>query len=199
MVRPCIEYKGLIAQQHPDISRVFIDFLRDIKPSRVLEIGTAGGGFILFIREALDFLGLSDTTIKSFDIVNQPHYDSLRKNRIEINIMNLFDSSYSFLSSMDTIKPYIQKDGTTLVLCDGGNKITEFNAIAPLIKKGDFIMTHDYIDTKENFEKYFYGKIWDWCEIEEKDISLICEQEHLKAYNQDAFMKVVWACRRKMA
>ena len=198
MVRPYIEYKGFMAQQHPDISNVFLPFLKEVRPSRVLEIGTAGGGFILFIREALDFLGLHETSIKSFDIQEQSHYTILRQSKIEINIVNLFDSTYSSLLSPSIIEPYIQKEGTTLVLCDGGNKITEFNSISPLIKKGDFIMTHDYIDTKDNFEKYFYNKIWNWCEIEEKDIASISRKCSLQPYNQDAFTKVVWACRKKI-
>lgn len=197
MVRPYITYKGFIAQQHPDVFNVFYNFLKEIRPARVLEIGTAGGGFILFIREALNSLGLHSSTIKSFDILCKPHYEILQNHQIDINIINLFNSEYTSLSFPNIIESYIQQSGVTLVLCDGGNKITEFNTISPIIKKGDFIMAHDYIDTKKNFNENFYEKIWNWCEIEEKDIRNISIQEQLKPYKQDIFSNVVWACRTK--
>ena len=53
-------YNGYTAQQHNDFFNVFKKFLTEIKPARVLEIGTAGGGFILAIREILNEIGLSD-------------------------------------------------------------------------------------------------------------------------------------------
>ncbi len=47
-------YKGLTAQQHNDAFDVFKTFLTEIKPKRILEIGTAGGGLTLFIRHTLN-------------------------------------------------------------------------------------------------------------------------------------------------
>ena len=40
-------YKGLIAQQHISAFGIFLDFLTEIKPKRILEIGTGGGGFAI--------------------------------------------------------------------------------------------------------------------------------------------------------
>jgi cephalosporin hydroxylase len=37
-------YKGLTAQQHTNVFDVFRNFLSEIRPKRILEIGTAGGG-----------------------------------------------------------------------------------------------------------------------------------------------------------
>lgn len=151
----------------------------------------------MFLKEALESIGLEKSDIQSLDIVHQSHYSILKKHNIGINTVNLFDKSYTKLSRTKVITEYIQQQGTTLVLCDGGNKITEFNTIAPLIKSGDFIMAHDYISTQENFENNFKNKIWNWCEIEDKDISNISKQENLVPYNQEAFSKVVWVCKTK--
>lgn len=190
-------YNGYTAQQHNDFVIVFKKFLTEIKPSRVLEIGTAGGGFILAIREILNEIGLSEVPIKSFEVINQTFYDELRSKNIEIIIDNIFDHSYLNLVKPESIVPYIQSEGVTLVFCDGGHKIGEFNSIAPHIKKGDFIMAHDYVDTWENYKTNYVDKIWNWCEIEEKYISEISQKENLQFYNKEDFDKIVWVCKIK--
>lgn len=38
----------------------------------------------------------------------------------------------------------LMKDHRALIFCDGGNKIREFNLFAPMIKKDDRIMVHDW-------------------------------------------------------
>jgi len=192
-------YKGFTAQQHNDAFDAFKTFLTEIKPKRVLEIGTAGGGLTLFIRDTLNEIGLQDTPIKSFEVIECQWYNDIRKENIEINIENIFDHSYFNLEKPEKIVPFIQEEGTTLVLCDGGYKIGEFNMIAPFIKVGDFIMAHDYVDTDENFRENYMDKIWDWCEIDEKHIEQVSKDNNLVHYNKDIFDKVVWVCKQKMS
>jgi cephalosporin hydroxylase len=197
MVKGHTEYKGYTAQQHDNFYTIMKDFIENVKPSRILEIGTAGGGFILAIRDILDEMGLNNVPIKTFDVVESSFYDELRKRNIEINIENLFDYSYLNLIKPEKIVPYIQEEGTTIVFCDGGHKIGEFNSIAPFIKKGDFILAHDYIDTWENFQENYKDKIWNWCEIEEKYISEVSLKENLVSYKKETFDKIVWVCKIK--
>jgi cephalosporin hydroxylase len=191
------EYKGYTAQQRDNFSDIISNFIQDIKPARVLEIGTAGGGFILCVRESLDNIGLNYVPIKTFDVVECPYYPNLREKNIEINIENLFDHSYTKLIKKEKIVPYIQEPGITVVFCDGGHKIGEFNSIAPYLKRGDFILAHDYIDTWENYQNLFKNQIWDWCEVEEKYIEKISTEYNLKFYNQDIFKNIVWVCKIK--
>lgn len=198
MVKGHTSYKGYTAQQHDNFYPVIKKFLEEVRPSRVLEIGTAGGGFILAVREILNEIGLSEVPIKTFDVVETPYYNDIRKNNIEINIENIFDQPYINIVKPEKIIPYIQEEGTTIVFCDGGHKIGEFNAIAPHIKKGDYILAHDYIDTWENYLENFNNKIWNWCEIEEKYISEVSKKENLEFYNQDDFSKIVWVCKVKI-
>jgi cephalosporin hydroxylase len=196
-VTGCTEYKGYTVQQHENVFGVFRSFLAEIRPARILEIGTAGGGLTLYMREVLDELGLQDSPIKSFDVYECPWYATLRTYNIEINIHNMFDHAYMNLIEPELIVPYIQQDGLTLVLCDGGHKIAEFNQIAPHIKVGDFIMAHDYIDTWDTYLNKFKGKIWDWCEVEEKYLEPISTEHNLVHYNKETFDEVVWVCKTK--
>lgn len=188
----CTSYEGLTVQQHNDVFKVFDEFLADIKPARILEIGTAGGGLTLFLRH-----NLPDTPILTFEVYDQPYYDRLRENNIDVKIENIFNHAYNALEKPEAIESYIQQEGTTLVLCDGGHKIGEFNSIAPLIKKGDFIMAHDYIAEWDDFQENYKGKIWDWCEVEEKYIEKVSKEQNLVHYNQENFSKVVWVCKTK--
>lgn len=197
MVRGHSEYKGFTAQQVDYFYPTLRKFLEEVRPARVLEIGTAGGGFILAVREILNEIGLHDSPVKTFDVIESPYYEKLRSFNIEINIENIFDHAYINLVKPEKIVPYIQQEGTTVVFCDGGHKIGEFNSIAPHIKKGDYILAHDYIDTWENYQKNYKEKIWDWCEVEEKYISEVSAKENLEFYNKDEFDKIVWVCKIK--
>lgn len=185
-------YKGLTAQQHDDVFKVMAEFVKDIKPARVLEIGTAGGGFTLFLRDMLPGI-----PIRTYEVNDRDFYEKLRKNSIDVVIKNIFNNAYNKLEEPEEIVPYIQQEGTTLVLCDGGHKIGEFNCIAPLLKKGDYIMAHDYVYSQSTYIQEFKDKIWNWCEIEEKDIKETSEENNLYPYNQENFNRVVWVCKVK--
>lgn len=190
-------YKGYTAQQHEDVFAVFEEFLAEIRPSRILEIGTAGGGLTLFLRHTLNKLGLDNSTIRSLEVHEMKWYDTIRSENIQIEILNVFDHAYFNLEKPEEIVPYIQQEGVTLVLCDGGYKIGEFNSIAPHIKVGDYIMAHDYIDTLDNYKENYVNKIWNWCEIEEKHIEKVSIEHNLVHFNKEKFDKVAWVCKRK--
>ena len=195
MVKGHTEYKGYTAQQVDNFYPTIRKFLEEVRPSRVLEIGTAGGGFILAVREILNEIGLHDTPVRTFDVIESPYYEKLRTFNIEINIENIFDHEYLNLVKPERIVPYIQQEGITIVFCDGGHKVGEFNSIAPHIKKGDYILAHDYIDTWENYQKNYKEKIWDWCEVEEKYISEIRKMlDDRKKIENISFQKIMLLC-----
>ena len=192
-----IEYRGYAAMQHADSLPIFKDFIREIRPRRVVEIGTAHGGLTLAIRDILNDVGLTATEIRSFDVACRSWYDDIRAHNIEIVVENIFNATYTELAKPDLLIPFIRGEGTVLVLCDGGFKVGEFNLIAPYMKVGDYIMAHDYVDTEENFQQNYFEKIWNWQEIRQCDIQETCDKYRLADCNQEAFSSVVWACRRK--
>ena len=198
MVKGHTGYKGYTAQQVDDFYPTIKKFLEEVRPARILEIGTAGGGFILAVKDILNEMGLSNVPVKTFDVTESTHYKGLRSHNVEVNIENIFDHAYLNLVKPEMIVPYIQEEGTTIVFCDGGHKVGEFNSIAPHIKTGDFILAHDYIDTWDNFQTNYRDKIWNWCEVEEKYIEKVSIEQSLEFYNKEEFDKIVWVCKKKV-
>jgi cephalosporin hydroxylase len=194
-----IQRFALTSQQRPYAFKAFAILLEQVRPSQIFEIGTAGGGTIMCIRETLDELGLQETKIKSFEVREQKWYPRMREAGIDIVIDNIFDKSYRNLAKPDIAKNFIQQEGTTLVLCDGGSKINEFNLLSDFLKPGDIIMAHDYIDTKENFINNYKDKIWNWREIGDEHIDPPSLRNGLTPFLKDVFDQAVWACRKKTA
>lgn len=183
------------AQQHHDAYGVFYSLIKNTRPKRILEIGTAQGGFICFLKLCIDNLGIN-ADVRSYDIKNKKQYKDLRELGIDVRVENIFYQNYT--SCDRTVVEYIQRDGTTVILCDGGNKIEEFKLLSKHIKVGDFILAHDYADS----EKTFYSKIknnrWNWCEITNDDIAESVIKYKLDHYMKDQFESVAWTCRMKI-
>ena len=193
-----IEYKNVQLQQNVNYQKPFIKLLSEIKPKRILEIGTGVGGFTLFLRDTLNEIGLNKTPIKTFDIYHRTDQfkDEHNLENIDFNLYNIFNDDYE-LEKVDEIKSFIQSEGITLVLCDGDSKVNEFKQLSPLLKIGDVIMAHDYIFNRQIFESDFFEKIWNWCEVTDEDINQTCSEQNLKDFMMEDFEKIVWVCKRK--
>ncbi len=189
------EFMRHSAQQHHYVYRVFYDFIKEIKPARILEIGTASGGFTQFLKIICNELEL-ETNIRSYDISPKSWYYDIINEGIDIRVENIFSDNYQEVDG--EVIEYIKQDGLTIVLCDGGNKIEEFKLLSKYIKVNDFIMAHDYIDTIENFQKNYNFKIWNWQEITEEAIESACNENNLIPYNKNKFDNVVWVCKLKV-
>jgi hypothetical protein len=127
-------------------------------------------------------------------IINKDYYDLPSSKKIAQSIINdknrkfyrETEQSYRFRNIPKTkfVKKSFRskkvKDGITLVLCDGGNKIEEFKILSKYIKKGDFIMAHDYARDEKKFLDDINLKFWNWHEIQESDISNACETNGLE-------------------
>jgi hypothetical protein len=201
MVAGGYAYGYLFMSQNPFAQQVFTALLKEIRPARILEIGTFHGGLTLMLRDILDSLNLNNSIIKTYDINDQEFLKPLVKNKkIEVLTVNLFNDTYSdFINnnSKQSLLDFIQQSGTTLVLCDGGCKKCEFNLISPLLKKHDIIMAHDYAPNKEYFDTHIKNIIWDWLEIEDKDIQDVVINNNLQPYYQDTTQKAAWCCKIK--
>lgn len=187
-------YNGWGAQQNPDIFEVLHNFFKEIKPKQILEIGTSIGGLTTYIHYVCGILGI-DSKLISYDILEYDWYGEMRDNGIDVRVEDVFKNDYAEVKQ--EVIDFIQKDGTTLILCDGGNKIGEFNLLSNFMKKGDFIMAHDYAENETTFKNDIYMKIWNWHEISDKDIDVACLKNNLKTYNKEIFDKVVWVCKIK--
>lgn len=192
-------YKGIVVQQHENVGVVFKNMFESLKPKRILEIGTASGGLTLLLRDILDELSFVDTHIKSYDVVEKHFLKSHIENgiNIEVIIKDVFNHSYNELVEVEEIKSYIQQDGVTVVLCDGGSKKNEFRLISEYLKSGDIIMAHDYSPNEKVFHDNVNDKIWNWLEIQDSDIQQSVIKYDLKPFMPEEFMNVVWVCKMK--
>jgi hypothetical protein len=139
---------------------------------------------------------------RSYDIYEHPWYHRLPEEGIDLRIENLFDQPYKGFNwdERDRVQElinFIQSPGTTLVMCDGGHKIAEFELFSDIIKPGDFIMAHDFSWTWEIFQNEIKEKIWDWCEISGENVAEAIARNRLDPYMKDEFQAVAWGCMRK--
>ena len=185
-------FRGHAAQQNHGAFKVFYDFIKDVQPKRILEIGTALGGFTTFLKIVCDDLNL-ETNIRSYDINRHSWYDDIIKLGVDIRVENIFTEGFKDFS--EEVKEYIRQDDTTVVLCDGGWKIGEFNVISKYIKNNDFILAHDYAPDSAYFEKNMKNKIWNWHEIEDNNIIESISLYNLQKYHKyEQFLSVAWGC-----
>ena len=187
-------YDGWGAQQNPNAFEVFYNFLNEIKPLRILEIGTSLGGFTSFLNYATKRLNIP-CNILSYDIHFKDWYNDMINEGIDVRVENVFNHHYTEVKQ--EVIDFIQQDGMTLILCDGGSKIHEFKILSNYMKNNDFIMAHDYSQNKETFKENVYMKIWNWHEIEDKDIQEACDTNNLLSYNQEIFNTIAWVCKVK--
>ena len=190
------EFDGYDAQQNHKVFEVFYNFLKKIKPKRILEIGTSKGGFTHFLNEACKEENLG-TKILTFDIYEYPWYDKFIENGIDLRIDDIFYWDEKQIKKY--VVDFIREEGITLVLCDGGDKVTEFEILSKFIKNGDYIMAHDYCEDERVFEEKINNKVWNWHEISEKDIQEYCEKNNLISVDKEIFEDVVWVCKKKVS
>lgn len=193
----CTVYKHFSAQQQDNYQDVFTKFLQEQNFDRILEIGTAGGGFTLYLRDTLP-----NAEILSYDIYDVKWYDDIRKHNVDIRVQNIFDDHIMNITTSANVTDeyalnFIRNSKKLLILCDGGNKIAEFKCLSKYLKQGDFIMAHDYSLSVDYFKEHIKGKIWNWCEITEEHISDSCKLHNLEDYNREEFQRIVWVCKQK--
>jgi len=177
-------YKGIFTQQNKNFYPAFEKLFAEENIVRVLEIGTATGGFIRAVRD------LTNAEIITYDVIETKHKATLEENNISVNVQSVFED-------YDTVEDYISGKGQTLVLCDGGNKIKEFEVFSRILKSGDIIMAHDYSRDENLYQAYIKNHVWRWCEIQYKDIALPVADNNLEPYMTDEFQEAVWTCWKK--
>lgn len=201
MVSGGYAYGYLFMSQSPNAEKVFRFLLEEIKPTMILEIGTFHGGLTLLLRDILDEINLSSTSIITYDINDQEFLKPLVLNKaVDVRTENIFNKDYSAFRDKEAelqISDIIKNGGRTLVLCDGGCKKCEFNIISKYLKINDIIMAHDYAPNEMFFKEHMENKIWDWMEIEDKDIETACKTYNLIPYHQEIAQQAAWLCRVK--
>lgn len=183
------------AQQHHDVYIKFYNLIQTTRPSRILEIGTALGGFTHFLSMTCRDLDLP-TKILSYDVSEKSWYKDIGFENTKVIVKNIFNDKYSELEDNSVID-FIQSDGLSIILCDGGLKKAEFNILSRYIKNYDLIMAHDYATTSSYFNESIKNKIWNWHEIQLSDIQESVKKYSLKPFMYEEMLSVVWGSFRK--
>lgn len=187
-------YKDFMACQRPEVFGQFETFISEEKPSLVVEIGTCYGGLSLSLFETTINLSIPFIT---YDIAMNDSLERLKERfPIDLRIENIFEETTRECYDLKEFKDFfLSFPSPVLILCDGGNKIGEFNAFAKLLRVGDILMAHDFAYDQKTFES---DSIWGWKEIEESDISDSMKQYNLYYYRMHIWRKLAWCCVKKL-
>ena len=184
--------KSYSASQRIEIADRFEQFLINEDFDIVIEIGTFKGGTTIVLDDIRKHNNLK-FKLYTYDIrlVEDMDSDSLQKSFIDRDIEYIIDDIFSE-NTINQITEFIQQNNKVCILCDGGNKINEFNYFSNLIKSGDFIMAHDYDHQLPDFPC-----TWGWKEILYSDIATAVHDNNLQHHIDVNFTEVAWACFKK--
>jgi len=108
-----------------------------LKPERIIEIGTDRGNLAVYFLSLCINIGAKFVT---YDIIDNTDHSTLK------NLLGFYNSLRirSCWDDEQVIRNLISEDGRTILFCDGGDKIKEFNTFASSLKVGDIIGCHDW-------------------------------------------------------
>jgi hypothetical protein len=158
----------------------FSDFFdKNFKNAVLLTLGS-----LIFFLVISALANVSDVRIKKAWLDNKIPFDYRIEDCFSTNTSNFIIT--------------LLKENKCLLLCDGGNKVEEFNFFSQFITSGSYIMAHDYSTDKNYFDKNIRDKVWNWLEIEDADImSSVYNYNLTKPEYYEKFKDVVWVCYKK--
>lgn len=171
---------NIIAAQTPLIEKPFKKILQYF--NQIIEIGYHRGAFSLWLHRNK----LKNTELYCYDINDGAR--EIFNEEIKFIVGNCFEEKI-----IEEIKSIINKNGKTLVLCDGGAKNSEFCYYSQFLKKGDVIMCHDYAHSDE--ESILIREKLNWYsgyESHYENIKDSVYKENLEPYNYDEFKNCLW-------
>jgi cephalosporin hydroxylase len=174
-------YKGIKCSQTNGFHHLLNIFFLKQSFKNVIELGTQKGGTSLFLKDLMNLHG--GNNFITFD-----------RNKCDLDVNQVVGDILKDQEIINLIKTNIQKEGKTLLFCDGGDKKCEFNTFSPFLKDGDFIMLHDYAHDEKFFNEEINGKIWFWHEAKFADIKESVEEYNLISYNTVQMSAFVYGC-----
>jgi len=176
------------ASQNYNVAECFDAFFEHlveigVQIETVIELGTSVGGFTLYLCDRLP-----DARIYSFDVCSCLYQEKMNQHPN----LQFFQQDVFSEDTVKQIAALISAGGTTLFLCDDGDKIREFGLYAPFLKTGDFIMAHDYSPGQHD-----HDPTWPWVEIWDDAVSTVASECALSSFFFETMAKARWlSCRR---
>lgn len=174
---------GFELAQNKYIDAPFRALAEVLGDANIIEIGTAKGGFAIFLAQTFKQpIHTFDTMVPVDNI--QIRQDVFNKYRIEFVLGDVFKHGI--------IEKIISQPRRCLVLCDNGDKIREFRHFAMFLKKNDIIMAHDYAPDGNFFNDEIRGKYWNFFEIGDGHVQDVCDEYGLVPFMQEDFIFALW-------
>ena len=171
-------------KQHDGVRKAIPEFLKRVEPDRIIEIGSLNFGFTALLSDHFD----GEIVSYEIDLSKSTQHNNLLLaggTNVEAKFKSAFDD-YKF------IEEFIQREGRTLVFCDGGNKIKEFIELSDFLKSGDVICAHDFKNTNKKYNRPKWT-----VEITDVDIQEAIDKHELVEYEADLMLPVVWGSYQK--
>jgi len=192
------DFHGLLAMQRPEVKDAFDVFIKEEAPTLVIEIGTAFGGLALALYHICTPLGIKFIT---FDPFPNGYSNTLPEQGVDFRTEDIFIPQNKWQHF--ELKPYFLEEFNSypsprMILCDGGNKVAEFNGFAKHLRPGDILMAHDFAMDKKRYLHNLKEGIWAWKEIEHEYIKDSLAKFNLSYYRMTLWENLAWACTKKI-
>ena len=164
-------------------------------PRRVLELGTAGGGFTTALAvHAWNLEPRAAVHTWDFCLPSEKYAPLAAFLGVHFHVADIWESEAE-------IRQLIASPGVTYLLCDGGDKARELATFASSCKPGDIIAAHDY-DTFADAGAHavrMEARPWQWHEITSAHGDAVAAAHNLESWRQDVFDDAGWLVYRKRA
>ena len=129
-------FLGIPMSQSPQAIRMWEDFLSELSFHRIIELGTYKWGMSTFfqlycIQKKADFYTY-DTT--PFHISRLGRFLKTSKHFKKVDIFSIEKE----------IGKLVSAEGRTILYCDNGDKPKEIKVFSKYLKKGDYLVVHDW-------------------------------------------------------
>jgi len=182
------DFLGFNMQQQEGVVPAFDQLLKATTPSRIIELGTGFGGLTVF----LGLYGYSNACeVSTYD--NEPKDDEYKQ---LIAYLGVTRYTADLFSMADEIAREIASPGKTILICDNGNKVLEFNNFASALKAGDVIMAHDYYRFMTQDPEILGPETC--CEISYDRIERACKDNEIEYFMGQVFTpELMWFCGQR--
>lgn len=163
------------------IEKPFLSILKDF--DLIIEVGTFTGVFTKWLSDNCS----SECKIFSYD--NNPNYRVVE----DIHNVNFRVCDFFSLDTLSEIRSLIKISGRSLILCDGGDKETEFKILSRFMKNDDVIMLHDYEHDPVDYQAVKESIGWPTDqESHFSNLKRYLGDLNLVPYKYDSFKNVLW-------
>lgn len=164
-------------------------FFEHVPAARVIELGTNCGGFTV----CLGIMGKQwDFQVTTFDTGDNPATGGRLGPWFDFLGISFYQADVLSEPAIHQISEMIKLPGVTVLACDNGNKIKEWNTYAKALKPGDCLLAHDiHPDCHEHRE------VWGWGEIRVEDVKDSILEDDLWPFLYEEMAMGAWMSYRR--